>query len=153
MVLTPSPATTNTGVAVVKRISIIILEIIFVFVAQADVVRGSPQTRKRAPELTGGRGWLNTDKPLSLAALKGKIVLLDFWTYGCINCLHNLPDLEQLEKKYANQLVVIGVHSGRYDNEKDTENIRQTILRHQINHPVYNDAGFAVWRAFGVSAW
>src|SRR4030095_151140 len=66
--------------------------------------------RVRAPELTGGAGWLNTDRPLSLAALKGKVVLLDFWTYGCINCMHIIPDLKKLEAKYPNELVVIGVH-------------------------------------------
>src|SRR5439155_3675862 len=65
------------------------------------------RARVRAPELSGGRGWLNTDKPLSLAALKGKVVLLDFWTYGCINCMHIIPDLKKLEKKYPNELVVI----------------------------------------------
>jgi len=83
----------------------------------------------RAPELTGDRGWLNTDKPLSLAGLKGKVVLLDFWTYGCINCIHIIPDLKKLEKKYPNELVVIGVHSAKFENEKDTENIRRIILR------------------------
>src|SRR5215813_5838225 len=111
------------------------------------------QPRRRAPELAGGRGWLNTDKPLSLAGLKGKIVLLDFWTYGCINCLHIIPDLERLEKKYAKQLVIIGVHSGKYENEKDTENIRRFVLRYNIAHPIYNDADFAVWRAYNVNAW
>ncbi|HEX3230513.1 MAG TPA: thioredoxin-like domain-containing protein, partial [Pyrinomonadaceae bacterium] len=111
------------------------------------------QPRRRAPELTGGRGWLNTDKPLSLAGLKGKIVLLDFWTYGCINCLHVIPDLEKLEKKYANQLVIIGVHSGKYENEKETDNIRRVIVRYDIAHPVYNDADFAVWHAYNVNAW
>ncbi|HSQ22998.1 MAG TPA: thioredoxin-like domain-containing protein [Pyrinomonadaceae bacterium] len=111
------------------------------------------QPRRRAPELTGGRGWLNTDKPLSLAGLKGKIVLLDFWTYGCINCLHIIPDLEKLERKYANQLVIIGVHSGKYENEKETDNIRRVIVRYDIAHPVYNDADFAVWRAYNVNAW
>jgi thiol-disulfide isomerase/thioredoxin len=111
------------------------------------------QPRRRAPELTGGRGWLNTDKPLSLASLKGKIVLLDFWTYGCINCLHVIPDLEKLEKKYANQLVIIGVHSGKYENEKETDNIRRVIVRYDIAHPVYNDADFAVWRAYNINAW
>jgi hypothetical protein len=60
--------------------------------------------RVRAPELKGGRGWLNTDKPLSLAALKGKIVLLDFWAYGCINCIYIIPDLKRLEAKYASQI-------------------------------------------------
>src|SRR5688572_17208568 len=109
--------------------------------------------RVRAPEITGGRGWLNTDKPLSLAALKGKVVLLDFWTYGCINCIHIIPDLKRLEEKYANQLVVIGVHSAKFANEKETENIRRIILRYEIEHPVYNDAEFKVWQSYGIRAW
>src|SRR5256885_14639686 len=103
--------------------------------AQTPTQRGAfampvrQDARVRAPELEGGRGWLNTDKPLSLAALKGKVVLLDFWTYGCVNCMHIIPDLKRLEKKYANQLVVIGVHSAKFSNEKETENIRRIILR------------------------
>ena len=109
--------------------------------------------RVRAPEITGGRGWLNTDKPLSLAALKGKVVLLDFWTYGCINCIHIIPDLKKLEAKYPNELVVIGVHSAKFDNEKETENIRRIIMRYEIEHPVYNDADFSVWKSYGVRAW
>ena len=111
------------------------------------------KVRVRAPELTGGRGWLNTDKPLSLAALKGKVVLLDFWTYGCINCIHIIPDLKRLEQKYANQLVVIGVHSAKFANEKETENIRRIILRYELEHPVYNDADYKVWQSYGVQAW
>jgi thiol-disulfide isomerase/thioredoxin len=111
------------------------------------------RARVRAPELSGGRGWLNTDKPLSLAALKGKVVLLDFWTYGCINCMHIIPDLKRLEKKYPNELVVIGVHSAKFENEKDTENIRRIILRYEIEHPVVNDADFAIWRSYAVNAW
>jgi thiol-disulfide isomerase/thioredoxin len=111
------------------------------------------RARIRAPELSGGRGWLNTDKPLSLAALKGKVVLLDFWTYGCINCMHIIPDLKRLEKKYPNELVVIGVHSAKFENEKDTENIRRIILRYEIEHPIVNDADFNIWRAYAVDAW
>jgi DNA-binding beta-propeller fold protein YncE len=109
--------------------------------------------RVRAPELTGGRGWLNTDKPLTLAALKGKVVLLDFWTYGCINCIHIIPDLKRLEHKYPNHLVVIGVHSAKFENEKDTENIRHIILRYELEHPVYNDAEYKVWKSYGIRAW
>jgi len=111
------------------------------------------RARVRAPEIQGGRGWLNTDKPLSLAALKGKVVLLDFWTYGCINCIHIIPDLKKLEAKYANQLVVIGIHSAKFQNEKETENIRRIILRYEIEHPVYNDSEYAVWQSYGVRAW
>ncbi|HEV7860975.1 MAG TPA: thioredoxin-like domain-containing protein [Pyrinomonadaceae bacterium] len=109
--------------------------------------------RVRAPELTGGRSWLNTDGPLSLAALKGKVVLLDFWTYGCINCIHIIPDLKRLEQKYGNNLVVIGVHSAKFDNEKETDNIRRIILRYEIEHPVINDADFNIWNSYGVRAW
>src|SRR5215475_7196021 len=111
------------------------------------------QTRVRAPEITGGRGWLNTDKPLSLAALKGKVVLLDFWTYGCINCIHIIPDLKKLEAKYPNQLVVIGVHSAKFLNEKGTENIRQAILRYEIEHPVVNDKDFEIWQSYTARSW
>lgn len=111
------------------------------------------QLRSPAPELKGGRGWLNTAKPLSLAALKGKIVLLDFWTYGCINCIHIIPHLKQLEQKYANQLVILGIHSGRYENERETENIRRIILRYGVEHPVYNDADFTVLDAYKVKSW
>src|SRR6266496_1107508 len=100
------------------------------------------RSRIRAPELTGHHGWLNTDKTLSLSALKGKVVLLDFWTYGCINCMHIIPDLKRLEKKYPNELVVIGVHSAKFENEKDTENIRRIILRYAIEHPIVNVADF-----------
>lgn len=109
--------------------------------------------RIRAPELKGDRGWLNTDRPLSLAGLKGKVVLLDFWTYGCINCMHIIPDLKRLEKKYPNELVVIGVHSAKFENEKNTENIRRIILRYEIEHPIVNDADFKIWNAYSVNAW
>ncbi len=111
------------------------------------------QAKVRAPELTGGKGWLNTDKPLSIAGLKGKVILLDFWTYGCINCIHIIPDLKKLEAKYANNLVVIGVHSAKFENEKDTENIRKIVVRYGIEHPIVNDADFKIWDAYAIRAW
>ena len=107
----------------------------------------------RAPELNGARGWLNTDKPLTLAALRGKVVLLDFWTYGCINCVHIIPDLKRLERKYANQLVVIGVHSAKFENERETENLRRIVMRYEIEHPVVNDADMRIWEEYAVSGW
>lgn len=111
------------------------------------------QAKVRAPELTGGKSWLNTDKPLSIAALKGKIILLDFWTYGCINCIHIIPDLKKLEAKYAKNLVVIGVHSAKFENEGETENIRKIILRYGIEHPVINDADYKIWNQYAVNAY
>lgn len=111
------------------------------------------RNRVRAPELNGGLGWLNTDHPLSLAGLRGRIVLLDFWTYCCINCMHILPDFKTLEEKYPNELVVIGVHSAKFTNEGQSDNIRQAILRYEIGHPVVNDARFAIWQQYGVRAW
>jgi DNA-binding beta-propeller fold protein YncE len=109
--------------------------------------------RVRAPELGNNRGWLNTEQPLSLAALRGKVVLLDFWTYGCINCIHIIPDLKRLEAKYPNNLVVIGVHSAKFENEKQSENLRRIILRYEIEHPVVNDADFSIWQSYAVRAW
>jgi sugar lactone lactonase YvrE len=106
-----------------------------------------------APEFPEGLEWLNTEKPLTLAALKGKIVILDFWTYCCINCMHIIPDLKKLEAKYSKELVVIGVHSAKFDNEKLTTNIREAIQRYEIEHPVVNDRDMAVWRDFGVRSW
>jgi DNA-binding beta-propeller fold protein YncE len=111
------------------------------------------QGKVRAPELAGAKGWLNTDKPLSIAGLKGKVVLLDFWTYGCINCIHIIPELKKLEAKYANQLVVIGVHSAKFTNEGETENLRQIVLRYGIEHPIANDADYKIWNQYAVNAW
>jgi len=120
-----------------------------------DINMDSVGNRKiiKAPELDGGTSWLNTDKPIYIRNLGGKIVLLDFWTYACINCMHIIPDLKKLEAKYPNELVVIGVHSAKFTNERDSDNIRQAILRYGITHPVVNDSEFRIWRSYGVRAW
>ncbi|MGI8671034.1 MAG: thioredoxin-like domain-containing protein [Luteitalea sp.] len=107
----------------------------------------------RAPELDGAVAWLNTPAPISLATLRGSMVLLDFWTYGCINCLHVLPDLQRLQARFADTLVVIGIHAGKFDNERNTANIRRVLERHGITHPVANDADFAIWQRYTVRAW
>lgn len=105
-----------------------------------------------APEFPPHLEWLNTDRRLSINDLEGKFVLLDFWTYCCINCMHILPELKKLEEKYP-ELVVIGVHSAKFNNEKVKENIRQAILRYGIDHPVIIDNNFEIWKTYGVDAW
>ncbi|MBI4784216.1 MAG: redoxin domain-containing protein [Oscillatoriophycideae cyanobacterium NC_groundwater_1537_Pr4_S-0.65um_50_18] len=109
--------------------------------------------RIRAPELPQDLPWLNCDRPLSLKDLKGRMVLLDFWTYCCINCLHVLPDLKYLEEKYKDSLTVIGVHTAKFDNEKEAENIQQAIWRYGIQHPVLVDNDSQVWQSYVVRAW
>ncbi len=109
--------------------------------------------KTNAPEFPRGLDWLNTDRDLKLSDFRGKIILLDFWTFCCINCMHVIPDLKKLEEKYAEELVVIGVHSAKFENEKETEAIRQAILRYEIEHPVVNDNEFKIWSQYGVQAW
>ena len=106
-----------------------------------------------ALELDGGTAWLNTDKPISIDSLKGKVVLLNFLTYSNINCIHTIDNIKKIEAKYLNNLVVIGVHSGKFTSESDTDNLRQAILRHRIKHPVVNDATFAIWHKYHVNMW
>ena len=106
-----------------------------------------------AADFPGGHDWLNTDNPIKLADLKGRIVLLDFWTLCCINCIHTLPDLAELEARYPGILVVIGVHSPKFENEKKTASIRKAVLRYNIKHPVLNDADHKLWNAYGVTSW
>jgi thiol-disulfide isomerase/thioredoxin len=103
--------------------------------------------------LEGGIAWINTGGPIHLEDLRGKVVLLDFWTYCCINCHHVLPDLAALEQKYKNELVVIGVHTAKFDAERETENIRKKVAEYRIKHPVVNDANQVLWTRFGVSSW
>ena len=97
--------------------------------------------------------WLNVSRPLTLKELRGKVVILDFWTYGCINCIHVLEDLKRLEKKYHNSLAVIGVHSPKFDNEKNLDSLRNIIVRYEIEHPVINDVDFSIGHYFGMRAW
>lgn len=117
------------------------------------IVKNPFPNRIPSPDLDGGVEWLNTSGEISLKDLRGKVVLLDFWTFCCINCMHVLPDLAYLEKKFDKELVVIGVHSAKFDNERETGNIRKAILRYEIAHPVINDAKMTVWRKFEVSSW
>jgi DNA-binding beta-propeller fold protein YncE len=122
-------------------------------VVEADAAESFAGTEP-APEFPEGLDWLNTGgAALTLEELQGKIVLLDFWTYGCINCIHIIPDLERLEEEYHDELVVVGVHSAKFENESATDNIRQVILRYGLEHPVVNDRDFQTWSQWGAQAW
>ena len=110
----------------------------------------------RAPEFPSGLQWLNTGgRELHFnKELKGRIVIIDFWTYCCINCMHVLPDLAFLEEKYAGKpVVILGCHSAKFNNEQETINIRQAILRYTIRHPVVVDENLKIWDSFGVNSW
>jgi thiol-disulfide isomerase/thioredoxin len=120
---------------------------------QQEQERMEYEGKVNAPDFPERIEWLNTERALSLRELRGKVVLLDFWTYCCINCMHVIPDLKKLEKKYPNELVVIGVHSAKFNGERDTDNIRQAILRYEIEHPVVNDAAMEIWQQYTVRAW
>ncbi len=111
------------------------------------------QVRVPAPDFPKGAEWLNTSGPLRKQDLQGKFVLLDFWTYCCINCIHILPELKKLERAYPNELVVIGVHSAKFETEKEAKNIEEAILRYEIEHPVVNDPEHRIWQTFGVRSW
>jgi DNA-binding beta-propeller fold protein YncE len=123
------------------------------FVASAQDADSNFVGEYPAPEFPIGLDWINTEAPLTLAGLRGKIIILDFWTYGCINCIHMIPILRQLEERFPDEIVVIGVHSAKFENEGQTENLRQIVQRYELTHPVINDVDFVVWQSFGASAW
>ncbi|MFQ5984918.1 MAG: thioredoxin-like domain-containing protein [Alphaproteobacteria bacterium] len=107
-----------------------------------------------APEIDRpGLQWFNVPAPLSLAALRGKLVILDFWTFCCINCLQIVPSLKRIEDAFPDEVVVIGVHSPKFAAERESHNLRHAIARYRIEHPVVHDPGFTIWRAYGVRAW
>ncbi|PUA79872.1 NHL domain-containing thioredoxin family protein [Nocardioides currus] len=108
--------------------------------------------RVRAPELTG-RGWLNTAAPLSLRDLRGRFVLLDFWTFCCINCLHVLDELRPVEEEYADELVVVGVHSPKFVHEADPDALVAAVERYGVHHPVLDDPELTTWQAYTARAW
>ncbi|XP_073451957.1 NHL repeat-containing protein 2 isoform X1 [Aquarana catesbeiana] len=108
------------------------------------------------PDFSPGLEWLNTEGAISLHKdLCGKIVILDFFTYCCINCMHILPDLHELEHRYTDTdgLVIVGVHSAKFPNERVLENIKSAVLRYNITHPVVNDADATLWQELEVSCW
>ena len=109
----------------------------------------------QAPEFAPGLSWLNVSRPLSLKRdLRGKVVVLDFWCYCCVNCMHVLPDLAWLERRWAGKAVaIVGVHSAKFTTEKDADAVRQAVVRYEITHPVVVDSDFSVFQAFQARGW
>ncbi|GHF69037.1 thioredoxin-like domain-containing protein [Streptomyces thermodiastaticus] len=112
------------------------------------------RARVRAPELIGKGGWLNTGgRQYTLADLRGRIVLLDFWTFCCINCLHVLDELRELEAKHRDTLVIIGVHSPKFVHEAEHQAVVDAVERYGVEHPVLDDPELATWKQYAVRAW
>ncbi|MBT1182492.1 redoxin domain-containing protein [Streptomyces sp. CJ_13] len=112
------------------------------------------RARVRAPELIGEGGWLNTGgKDLTLADLRGRIVILDFWTFCCINCLHVLDELRELEEKHRDTVVIIGVHSPKFVHEAEHAAVVDAVERYEVHHPVLDDPKLATWKQYAVRAW
>jgi thiol-disulfide isomerase/thioredoxin len=107
----------------------------------------------QAPEFSGISAWLNSE-PLTIQSLKGKVVLIDFWTYSCINCIRTLPYVTSWYEKYKDQgLVIVGVHTPEFEFEKVTDNVKTAIKRHKITYPVAQDNLFATWNNYSNRYW
>ncbi|WP_405861636.1 redoxin domain-containing protein [Streptomyces sp. NBC_01515] len=112
------------------------------------------RARVRAPQLTGKGGWLNTgEKQYTLTDLRGRIVILDFWTFCCINCLHVLDELRELEEKHRDTVVIIGVHSPKFVHEAEHQAVVDAVERYGVEHPVLDDPELATWKQYAVRAW
>src|SRR5688572_26262794 len=116
--------------------------------------RASRHARVRAPELTGAGGWLNTGgRSYRLADLRGRIVLLDFWTAGCVNCQHVIDELRELEAGHPDTLVVVGVHSPKFAHETEHAAVADAVERYGVEHPVLDDPDLETWKQYAVRAW
>lgn len=121
-------------------------------IAQAE--KGTLSNYGSAPEFVGIVNWLNTDAPLTLESLRGKVVLIDFWTYSCINCIRTLPYVTSWYEKYKNDgFVVIGVHTPEFEFEKKTSNVVEAMKRYKINYPVAQDNDYGTWQAYSNRYW
>ncbi|QKV93700.1 redoxin domain-containing protein [Streptomyces sp. NA02950] len=113
----------------------------------------SKRPRVRAPELQG-RAWINTGgKDLSLADFRGRTLILDFWTFCCVNCLHVLDELRELEEKHRDTVVIVGVHSPKFVHEADHQAVVDAVERYGVHHPVLDDPELATWKQYAVRAW
>ena len=107
---------------------------------------------KTAPPIAAGK-WLNSE-PLALDGLRGRVVYLEFWTFGCYNCINTLPTVKGFDAKYREKgLTVIGVQSPEFEREKSLDNITKALKKHEIVYPIVTDNDMKIWEAYGVNAW
>lgn len=132
-----------------RRVGFAVLLILLLLAAPVWAAK-KPQL---APDFPAGLPWLNVERPLTMKELRGRVVILDFWTYGCINCLHVAAELQELERRFGDDLAVIGVHSPKFDNEENIETLRRTLVRLDRRHPVVSDTGHRMMRMYGARAW
>jgi len=145
---------------ITKRPEIMVFGAILLFVITLSVAVTLPQTSKttlpvmgKSPELSGISRWINTE-PFSLAQLRGKVILIDFWTYSCINCIRTLPYLKSWHEKYADKgLVIVGVHTPEFEFEKDYDNVVNAVKRYDIQYRVVQDNDYATWKAYKNQFW
>ena len=121
--------------------------------ARAVPVATAAANRQTAPDFAGVTNWFNS-KPLGIADLRGKVVLVDFWTYGCVNCVNTLPHVTDLYAKYKDKgLVVIGVHTPEFPFERSASNVQAALKRHGITYPVAQDNESKTWNAYSNQYW
>ncbi|WP_341312083.1 thioredoxin family protein [Paraburkholderia sp. IMGN_8] len=138
-----------------SRIKTLTASAMFLAIAATSsaAIAATPGSGNIAPEFSGVEKWLNSD-PLTMQQLRGKVVLVDFWTYTCINCIHTLPYVKSWYQKYKDQgLAVVGVHTPEYPFERDTDNVRTAIKRFDIRFPVAQDNQYATWNAYMNQYW
>ncbi|MBC7701123.1 MAG: thioredoxin family protein [Massilia sp.] len=117
------------------------------------VTTDAQRTYPTAPEFTGIDQWLNSP-PLSIKALRGRVVLIDFWTHACVNCVRTLPHVQRWHERYAAQgLMVVGIHTPEFAFERSTDSVRQAIRRHGLSYPVAQDNRYQTWNAYANQCW
>jgi thiol-disulfide isomerase/thioredoxin len=139
----------------VKTISLIVLlaGIVLVNVAGSAEPELKPRKIKPAPEFTEIGAWINSE-PLTMKAMRGKVVVVHFWAFGCINCVHNLPHYQAWQKDFAgDQLVIVGIHTPETDAERKLENLKDNIKQREIRYAVAFDDQSAMWKAWGTRYW
>jgi thiol-disulfide isomerase/thioredoxin len=148
-----SRQTTMTSFRIAAAVAILAAALIAFWPGSRTTATEEATAPRAAPEFTGADHWLNSP-PLTLDGLRGKVVLVEFWTRECINCIHVLPHTKALYEKYASKgLVVVGVHTPEYDEEHDLASLRDAIGKYQITWPVAVDNGYRIWDAYGNRYW